>query len=584
MIHHKLILALGALLSSCLPAALLLAWTTSTFSQLSLWERYAWSSSWAAQNSTPQRLTAQGESELRASIDSGSLVELRWSSFVDYRPQVKEFYETGGYTLAWVRDGRPTLQALAIIEALQQADGQGLDSEDYDGSRWAQRLAKLRESPSQVDLGRFDAVLTVCVMRYISDLHIGKVNPRYFHSGLHVEHREYDLADFLRERLMGGDDVKAVLESMEPPFSEYRRTQQALRQYLELARQDDGQQLPVPAKAVAPDSRYPGLARLARRLRLLGDLSPDAAVPEDSDIYQGALVQAVKRFQTRHGLAPDGRLNGQTLKQLNTPLTRRVRQLQMTLERWRWLPHDFSAPPVVVNIPEFRLSAYNEQSTIALATNVIVGKAYRHQTPVFVDEISYVVFRPYWNVPPGIQRSEIAPAVAQDRRYLETERFEVLSHSGQVVAYDPASDEVFQQIRAGAVQVRQRPGPNNALGLVKLGFPNSYSVYLHSTPLQKLFSRPRRDLSHGCIRVERAAELTAWVLRNNPGWDLQRVEAAMQIGRDNERIYLAQPIPVLILYSTAIVTEEGETRFFDDIYRLDEALEQVFAKGHPWPR
>ncbi len=563
---------------------LLLAWTTSTFGRPSLWERYAGSSSWAAQNSTPQRLTAQGESELRASVDSGSLAELRWSSFVDYRPQVKEFYESGGYTLAWVRDGRPTLQALAIIEALQQVDGKGLDSEDYDGSRWAERLAKLRESPSQVDLGRFDAVLTVCVMRYISDLHIGKVNPRYFHFGLDVEHRKYDLADFLRERLVGGDDVKAALESVEPPFSEYRRTQQALRQYLELARQDDGQPLPVSAKPVSPDSRYPGLARLAGLLRLLGDLPPDVAVLEDSDIYQGALVHAVKRFQTRHGLAPDGRLNAQTLKELNTPLTRRVRQLQLTLERWRWLPHEFSAPPVVVNIPEFRLSAYNEQNTIALATNVIVGKAYRHQTPVFADEISYVVFRPYWNVPPGIQRSEIAPAAARDRSYLETERFEVLSHSGQVVAYDPASDEVSQQIRAGAVQVRQRPGPNNALGLVKLGFPNSYSVYLHSTPSQKLFSQPRRDLSHGCIRVERSAELTAWVLRNNPGWDLQRVEAAMQIGRDNERIYLAQPIPVLILYSTAIVTEEGETRFFNDIYRLDEALEQVFAKGHPFPR
>ena len=563
---------------------LLLAWTTSTFSQPSLRERYAGPSFWAAQNSLPQRLTAQGESVLRASIDSGTLAELRWSGFVDYRLQVKEFYETGGYTLAWIRDGRPTLQALAIIEVLQQADGKGLDSEDYDGSLWAERLEKLQESPAQVDLGRLDAALTVCVMRYISDLHIGKVNPRYFHFGLHVEHREYDLADFLRERLVGGDDVKAVLASVEPPFSEYRRTQQALRRYLELARQDDGQPLPVSAKAVAPDSRYPGLARLARRLRLLGDLSPDAAVPQDSDIYQGALVEAVKRFQTRHGLAPDGRLGGQTLKELNTPLSRRVRQLQMTLERWRWLPHDFSAPPVVVNIPEFRLSAYNEQSAIALATNVIVGKAYRHQTPVFVDEISYVVFRPYWNVPPGIQRSEIAPAAAQDRSYLETERFEVLSHSGQVVAYDPASDEVFQQIRAGAVQVRQRPGPNNALGLVKLGFPNSYSVYLHSTPSQKLFSRPRRDLSHGCIRVERAAELTAWVLRNNPGWDLQRVEAAMQIGKDNERIYLAQPIPVLILYSTAIVTEEGETRFFDDIYRLDEALEQAFAKGRLLPR
>ena len=173
--------------------------------------------------------------------------------------------------------------------------------------------------------------------------------------------------------------------------------------------------------------------------------------------------------------------------------------------------------------------------------------------------------------------------IQKDRDYIAKKGFEVITHSGEVVTSGPISDEVLARLRAGTLEVRQKPGPSNALGLVKLIFPNSYNVYLHSTPVQELFSRSRRDFSHGCIRVEKPAELTAWVLRNNPGWTLERVREAMQNGKDNQRVNLAKPVPVLILYATAIVDEAGAAHFFDDIYGLDADLEKVLAKGYPYP-
>jgi murein L,D-transpeptidase YcbB/YkuD len=276
-------------------------------------------------------------------------------------------------------------------------------------------------------------------------------------------------------------------------------------------------------------------------------------------------------------------MGAQTLKQLNTPLSSRIEQLRLTLERWRWVPEGFAQPPVVVNIPEFRLRAYDTKGTIVLSMSVIVGKAYRHETPVFDEDMRYVVFRPYWNVPLSIQRSEIVPAIQRDRDYVAKKNYEVITPSGQVVTSGAISDAVLQQLRAGKLAVRQKPGPSNALGLVKLIFPNEHNVYLHSTPSQQLFSQSRRDFSHGCIRVEKPAELAAWALADNPEWTPEKIRAAMESGPDNVQVNLTKPVPVLILYGTAVVEENGDVHFFDDLYGYDGALEKVLAKGYPYP-
>jgi murein L,D-transpeptidase YcbB/YkuD len=420
-------------------------------------------------------------------------------------------------------------------------------------------------------------------MRYISDLHMGRVNPKHFDFGLNEKTSHYDLPQFLRQDLVNSQDIKGELEKVEPPFLGYKGTQAGLRRYLELSGQDEGEQLPVPPKALEPGSPYAGVPRLTHLLRLLGDMPADAVVPA-GDVYQSPLVDAVKRFQGRHGLSTNGRLGPETVKQLNTPLSKRVEQLRLTLERWRWLPQEFPQPPVVVNIPEFRLRAFGENGKIVLSTNVIVGKAFRHETPVFDEDMRYVVFRPYWNVTPSIQRSEIVPAIQRNRDYIASKNYEVTTQAGQVVTSGAISDEVLQQLRAGKLAVRQKPGPKNALGLVKLIFPNEYNVYLHSTPSQQLFSQTKRDFSHGCIRVEKADELAAWALGDKPEWTLEKVRNAMQKGKDNSQVNLTKPVPVLILYGTAVAEEDGSIHFFDDLYGHDADLEKALAKGYPYHR
>jgi murein L,D-transpeptidase YcbB/YkuD len=350
-------------------------------------------------------------SQLRSIASAGQLAELRWPNFSDYRQHVRKFYEASNYSLAWIRDGQPTPQALMIVDLLKAADREGLDPEDYDGSSWGDRIAGLQGSKGTEEEETFDAALTVSLMRYISDRHIGKINPTHFKFGLSVGAKKYDLAAFVHEQLVNAPDVKTELAHIGPPFAAYRRTLEALQHYLQLAREDDGEPLPVTKKPFTAGDPYDGISRLTRLLRLLGDLPTDTAVPDDSNLYQGALVDAVKRFQSRHGLKPNGKLDEQTLANLNTPLSQRVAQLRLTLERWRWVPYRFTEPPIVVNIPEFRLRAFDGKGNAALTMNVIVGKAFRHKTPVFEKDMKYVVFRPYWNVPPSIQRSEIVPAV-----------------------------------------------------------------------------------------------------------------------------------------------------------------------------
>ena len=536
-----------------------------------------------------QRLSPQGAAALQALVETGHLADLRWPDFTDYRVHVKNFYEPVGYALAWARGGQVTPQARAVIVLLKDADSKGLHAEDYDGPQWDARVALLGSSsrpPTEEEWGRFDLGLTVSLMRYISDLHIGKVNPRHFKFGLDIESKKYKLQDLIRERIINSADVNGELARVEPQFDGYRRTIRALQTYLALARQGDGDPLPLPVKSIKPGDAYPSATQLARRLQLLGDLPSTSSVVTVSETapppYSGVLVDAVKHFQQRHGLDADGVLNLKTAQEINVPLHQRVLQLQLALERWRWVPPEFPRPPVVVNIPEFRLRAFDDRQHVALFERVVVGKAYHHQTPVFANQMRYVVFRPYWNVPMSIQRAELVPKIRNDRAYLVKHGYEVYTNAGQVVSAGPVSDSILVDLAAGKLGIRQKPGAENALGPVKFLFPNEYDVYLHGTPAQELFSKARRDFSHGCIRVEDPSALAAWALKGRPEWTPDRIKAAMA-GSQPLQVNLDKPIPVLIFYSTAVVEPDGEIEFFDDIYGQDGDLERVLAKGYPYP-
>ncbi len=501
-------------------------------------------------------------------------------NFSDYRKLVQAAYESANYAPLWLNGNQPTTQALGIIKALEASAHKGLNPADYDAGRWAARVDSLRGAPDE-KRAVFDVALTVAAMRYISDLHIGRVNPKHFKFGIDVATKKYDLAGFVTQKVVNAPDVQAVLAGVEPPYAGYRQTEDALQQYLQLAAKGDGPKIPDVTKTVAPGEVFAGAAQLAERLRLLGDLQQGAG---ESTTYDGALVDGVKRFQERHGLTPDGKLGAITIRELNTPLKDRVQQLNFALERWRWLPPEFPQPPVVVNIPEFRLRAFEGGEKVALAMNVVVGKAAPTQTPVFTDDIKFIVFRPYWNVPPGILRRTVIPGIEKSSSYISSQRFEVTDSSGRPVA---ASGDVAAGLRSGKYSIRQKPGPNNSLGLIKFMFPNSHSVYLHSTPATELFAKSRRDFSSGCIRVEKPAALAAFLLRNQPDgnqpWTVEKAQAAMDSGSDNRQVNLATQVPVLLLYETAVAEEDGTVHFFDDIYGHDKRLGAVLDKGPPYP-
>jgi len=542
----------------------------------------------AAQDSSAAAVpvdTAGAAPLIQAIAASGRLADLHAPDFSDYQKLVVELYQPGNYAPVWVRGGQPTSQALAVIAALEGSLQKGLNPDDYDASLWAGRLAALKAGSGDANTtAKFDAALTVAAMRYVSDLHIGRVNPKHFQFGIDVEQKKYDLPQFFLTEILNSGDVAKALKEVEPQYYFYQRAEAALQNYLKLVAVYPTDTLPEVAKSVAPGDAYAGVASIEKRLQLLGDLPANAAVDTASGIYGGALVDGVKRFQVRHGIAPDGKLGKDTLAQLNAPISKRIMQLSDSLERWRWLPSNFAPLPVAVNIPGFKLRVFNPDHSVALTMNVVVGRALRTQTPVFADLMKYIVFRPYWNIPPSIVRSEVAPGIAKDPGgYLARKDFEITDSTGKVITGGAVSAEVLAQLRAGRLMIRQRPGPKNALGLVKFIFPNTNNVYLHSTPSPELFDRSRRDFSHGCVRVQKPAELAAFLLKDQPKWTLDAVKAAMESGPDNQQVNLTTPVPVILIYMTAVVDEDGQVYFYDDIYGHDQSLNAVLVKGPPYP-
>ncbi len=265
----------------------------------------------------------------------------------------------------------------------------------------------------------------------------------------------------------------------------------------------------------------------------------------------------------------------------DTAVMQQIAKIELTLERWRWLPHHFTAAPIIVNIPAFRLYALSpdgDREADMLRMDVVVGSAYNHRTPVFSDALESIVFAPYWDVPQSIAVAELLPLARRDPHLLEVNHYEIVSTSGRVLAPSAAA---LRSVKAGTARIRQLPGGSNALGTVKFLFPNEFNVYLHDTPVQAAFQRTRRDLSHGCIRIAEPFALARLLLRNVPGWDSTAIATAM--GRKTpQRVELPQPVPVHILYGTAVAREDGTVLFYDDIYGLDAELERLLRRGYPY--
>ena len=515
-------------------------------------------------------------SELQPLVTAKSMAGLHWPDFSDIQPEVQKFYEDRSYALAWTKDGKLTKQASGFLEALQNASLKGLNPDDYDAALLAQRGQQLSAGNAQA-LAQFDSSLTIDVMRFVSDLHMGRINPQHFNFDIKSEEKKLDLASFLSSKALDTGDVPQLVTSLEPDSEPYRQTEQALAHYLDLAKQQGtAEPLPTVTTPVTVGHTYPAAAQLWQRLQLESD-APSGDAPAN---YNDALAAAVKNFQHRHGLTEDGKLTPQTLASLNVPLSDRVAQLQNSLERWRTLPDPYLNPRLLVNLPEFLLRGYGDDHHLAFTMKVVDGKVKGdHETPVFTQTMKYLIFRPYWNVPVDIAKKELVPHMEARPGYLEAKNYEVITNKG-VVKPEYTTNEVVH----GMVMVREKPGPTNSLGLVKFMFPNEYDIYLHSTPEVQLFNRTRRDFSHGCVRVQKPDELAAWVLNGQDDWDLEKVQEAMNTGQDNHQVNLKNRLPVVIFYLTAMPAEDGQIHFFDDIYGYDAQLRDLLAKGMPYPK
>lgn len=533
--------------------------------------------------------TTDYSSSIATLAASKQLDFLRWPNVSDYQPLVKTFYDDRNNEIAWTRDGRPTAAAQGFLQAFSEAGQKGLRPEDYDSSRWPARIKALNKENEQ-SIAQFDVAMTVAVMRFISDLRIGRINPQHFNFGIDVAHKRYNLAEFVSDNAVDVTDVPALLTKVEPDSDDYRRTEQALAHYLDLARQQPSsaaaQPLPEVTKPLSAGDPYPAVHEIAERLAFegIGEESPESDDKEASRITK-AISASLKTYQARHGLTPDGHLTPDTVKSLNVPMSQRVEQLQFALERWRWLPDPYLHPRLMVNLPEFLLRGYTEDHQLDFTMRVVIGKVVgEHQTPVFARMMRYMVFRPYWNVPTDIVRDELAPHMGSHPGYLEGRNYEVVNSKGQ-----PVPGYTTEKVAQGSYLVREKPGPKNSLGLVKFMFPNPYDIYLHSTPAKSLFSRTRRDFSHGCVRVEKPEELATWLLDgqkdiDGEDWSLEKVQQAMSDeGEDNHQVNLKTPVPIVIFYVTAMADEDGTVHFFNDIYGYDESMRKVLEKGPPYP-
>lgn len=481
--------------------------------------------------------------------------------------------------LLWFRSDGVSASAAALLTEMRNAEKYGLRSRDYDVNGLMVRAERLAEQPDAAALRLLDTDISRVIGRFVTHLHTGRVGPRAVGHDLDVPHAKLDVDVALRA-LAGSQQPLVVLSDYEPAFEHYRLLIAALRDYR--ARLNRGEPPPLPAlgkPSIKPGEPYSGMTALRARLIQLGDLEASAATTQQGEWLDAPTSMALVRFQVRHRLDVDGALGRATWDALNVPLARRVRQLEFSIERSRWLPSRLASPPIIVNIPQFELFAFrttDDREADMLIMDVVVGKVFpQNNTPVFVSDMKQVVLRPFWDVPRSILLGELLPQIKANPNWVTNRGFEIVRGQGDDGTVVPQTPENVAALESGALRLRQKPGPANALGNAKFLFPNRYNVYLHDTPSQGAFAQSRRAASHGCVRVVDPPALARHVLRNNPEWTPERIAAAMNADVGT-RITLKQPIRVFLIYATALAVEDGRVLFFEDLYGHDAKLEKAW--------
>jgi len=493
-------------------------------------------------------------------LDELDLVEffVRYPEYVVDSTAIVDFYHRRNMQFAWVVRDSLSASADAFINLVGMADTtipqasnlrRSLQALYEQGFMNGQRTALCDSCATDIELR-----LTAQFFRFAERKYGGYLSRDLKELNWFIPRGKKDPARLLDSLANGSTDLSAY----EPIHPQYQHLKQRIQRYHELANEPwPALALPEGRKKLEPGDSAEVLGAIRHRLHLLGDLAEDGS----GQRLDSALVLAVKRFQSRHGLHPDAVLGQGFFKAINVPMADRLRTMLVNMERLRWVPERQAPNLLLVNIPEFRLHIY-EHDTIAWSMDVVVGNSVT-RTVIFSDSLSRIVFSPTWTVPASITRSEILPALKKDPNYLKRKNMEIIGGS------------------ATSPVIRQKPGASNALGRVKFLFPNSYSIYFHDTPSKSGFARESRAFSHGCIRLSEPKELAEYLLRNDTTWTPEKIKSAMFKGKETY-VKLNEKRPVSISYFTAWVDREGLLNFRDDVYGHDARLaSELFLEQAP---
>ena len=476
-----------------------------------------------------------------------SAVVISWHNKV-----LKDFYISTNYRTVWQSEEK---RKIILAQLLKSAE-EGLNPEDY-SIKTLFDFEKKAASLDSLDLAKYDILLTSNLQKYISHLTNGRINPRKLYKNWDLKENYIDLNAAVAQ-LLQTDSLAYTMEQLKPNHIVYKRLKKALQQ-INTFPKDDFKQIKF-TKIITPNDTNPSLIAIKKRLIYWKELQPKDSL---SPVYDEETVNALKKFQSRHGLAADAKIGAGTIASLNFSKNQRTQQILVNLERWKWYPKQMGKEYIIINIPDYKLTLVNNNDTLR-THRVIVGRAKR-KTPVLSSKLTQAVFNPTWTVPPTILREDVIPAILKSRSYLTQSNIKVYDSNGRIV-----SPYEWRLSQAKTYRYVQSPGTFNSLGMVKIIFPNRFSVYLHDTNHRDYFDKIDRSLSSGCVRVDNPLELTEYILNDEVNWNLGKITETLQ----NERtkfVNIRKEIAFHLFYWTAW-SENNKLIFRDDIYNLDAAL------------
>jgi L,D-transpeptidase YcbB len=497
--------------------------------------------------------------------------------FIYYHSAISSFYGKCDFKPLWTLDTGLTPQAEQLVRAIEGAELDGLISEDYHLSQLKILIADFNEAmlknasfnpEKQADL---DLLLTDAFLLFSSHLLSGRVIPNAVDSTWLFFNPVSDITLILNSNAYS-NRIESFLDGLRPAHTAYYRLRNALQHYIGIQKKGGWPVVPSGPSLRIGDT-HDRIDIIRKRLIVTKDIDPPARNVKPAE-FDESLMKGVQRFQNRHGIEPDGVLGNSTLAAMNVPVGDRIRQIELNLERWRWIPRDLGFRYLLVNIADYSLAVVENQATV-LDMRVVVGKAYR-RTPVFSEKMKYLVLNPFWNIPIKIAVEDKLPVIRKNPLYLTQQHIKVFENWGEDAPEINPAIINWNKVNANyfPYRLRQDPGPLNALGRIKFMFPNKFSVYLHDTPQRSLFKRASRDFSSGCIRIEKPVELAKYLLQNDPQWPNQKIIETIDSGVTTV-VRIKDPIPVHLLYWTAWVTEAGTVHFGNDIYDRDPSLSRA---------